>query len=592
MTIDDLRHALAFDPVRSKYDPELLVDADSLVSVCCGLITLEPQSKLVRLVHYTAKDFLKPYLRKDYPEPHSLISSSCVARMIYCGLHDMQDGIWSLYSSIPFYGNPFLGYSHSRWALHSHLCASIPPATVDLILQCRNFPIFHREDLLLDSGSSAHVAAAYGFPSLLREWFDQSHSGSLALPHNLDVNARTRDGFTPLWLASHFGHIEVVNILLDAEGIDVCCPNNHKVTPLMTASGNGHLKIVQLFLGVVDIEHVNATNKTSCSALIYASHSGRMEVVRAILGFQSTRNRCNTTLDNTVRVNDGISYGSGININGASNIGWTALIHAARQDHPGVVKELLRVKDISVNPHNSGMGRTLLYWALNKGYMDIAELLRSRGAHNGDVVTWVSEINYQDIQDDNLSKQIGETSMWVLDEPVFIDWAASDGGMLWGTGIPGAGKTVLASIVINHLRKRAKDNKRILVAFAFCWYTDSLLIRAILTAIVRQILKDYPSTIVFVTPLYKKHNLRKTSPTEAELVEVLGVIFTSDMFDKRFLFVDGLDEATSETQFDILDTLSNLPLNVLFTSRPLSLLKDVVLEARFFDIIVHNADIK
>ncbi|TFK18216.1 hypothetical protein FA15DRAFT_628136, partial [Coprinopsis marcescibilis] len=208
------------------------------------------------------------------------------------------------------------------------------------------------------------------------------------------------------------------------------------------------------------------------------------------------------------------------------------------------------------------------------------------------IVVWISAINYQDIQDDNLSKQIGETSMWVLDEPVFIDWAGRNGGILWGTGIPGAGKTVMASILIDHLRKRAKNDKMILVAFAFCRYTDSLRIKTILAAIVRQLLEDYPSTTAFVVPLYEKHRLRKTSPTEAELVEVLSAIFTSDMFDKRFLFVDGLDEATSETQFDILDTLSNLPLNVLFTSRPLPLLKDVVPEARFFDIIVRDADIK
>ncbi|TFK28964.1 hypothetical protein FA15DRAFT_455264 [Coprinopsis marcescibilis] len=208
------------------------------------------------------------------------------------------------------------------------------------------------------------------------------------------------------------------------------------------------------------------------------------------------------------------------------------------------------------------------------------------------IVTWISSINYQDIQDDNLSKRIGETSVWVLKEPFFVDWEAGDEGMLWGTGIPGAGKTILASVVIDHLRRRAKVNPKILVAFAYCRYTDSLPVKAVMAAIIRQILEDYPSTIGFVKPLYDKHELRGTSPTEMELVEVLKAIFTCDMFDQRFLSVDGLDEATSQTQFDILDTLSQLPLNVLFTSRPLPLLKDSVPEARLFDIIVRDADIE
>ncbi|TFK17867.1 hypothetical protein FA15DRAFT_710402 [Coprinopsis marcescibilis] len=210
------------------------------------------------------------------------------------------------------------------------------------------------------------------------------------------------------------------------------------------------------------------------------------------------------------------------------------------------------------------------------------------------VVAWISIVNYQDIQDDNLSKQLGETSMWVLGEPVFVEWTASKRGILWGTGMheSGAGKTVLASIVVNHLRKRAATNERILVAFAYCRYTDSLSIREILAAIIRQILEDYPSTFVFVQPLYDKHELRGTKPTEAELVATLSAIFVSDMFDQRFLFIDSLDEANSDTQFNILDTLSQLPLNVLFTSRPLPLLKESVPEVRFFDIIVRDADIK
>ena len=77
-----------------------------------------------------------------------------------------------------------------------------------------------------------------------------------------------------------------------------------------------------------------------------------------------------------------------------------------------------------------------------------------------------------------------------------------------------------------------------------------------------------------------------------ELLEVFTAIFTSDLFEKRFLAVDGLDEATLNAQFDILDTISHLRLNALFTSRPLPLLKGSVPEARFFDIIVRDADIE
>ncbi|TFK18909.1 hypothetical protein FA15DRAFT_660331 [Coprinopsis marcescibilis] len=208
-------------------------------------------------------------------------------------------------------------------------------------------------------------------------------------------------------------------------------------------------------------------------------------------------------------------------------------------------------------------------------------------------ITWISDINYRDIQDDNLSKRIGNTSDWALSEPLLVEWENSPGGILWGTGMPGAGKTVLAlsAIIIDYLRERSRVNKRILVAFAYCRYTDPLPVRAILAALIRQILEDYPETIIFVQPLYEEHELRKTRPSQRELFDVLKVISTSDLFDQRFCSIDGLDEATLDIQFDILDSLSELGFNFLVTSRPLPLLKDNVPEAKFLDIIVRDADI-
>ncbi|TFK21239.1 ankyrin [Coprinopsis marcescibilis] len=208
------------------------------------------------------------------------------------------------------------------------------------------------------------------------------------------------------------------------------------------------------------------------------------------------------------------------------------------------------------------------------------------------VIEWISEINYQDVQDDNLSKRAGDTGDWVFNLPVFQEWESSDGGMLWGTGMPGAGKTVLAAIIVKHLRARAKANKRILVAFAYCRYTDPLPVRVVLCALIRQILEDYPFTVIFVKPMYDEHRMKKTRPSQFELLNVLREIVTSGLFDQKFFSVDGLDEATSETQFDILDCLSELPVNFLVTSRPLPLLKEVVPEAKFIDIIVQDSDIE
>ncbi|TFK19841.1 ankyrin [Coprinopsis marcescibilis] len=92
--------------------------------------------------------------------------------------------------------------------------------------------------------------------------------------------------------------------------------------------------------------------------------------------------------------------------------------------------------------------------------------------------------------------------------------------------------------------------------------------------------------------MHDHHSLRKTRPSKQDLVSVLKAIFTSNLFDERFCSLDGLDEAKSVTQFELLNTLSQLPVNLLIMSCPLHLLEDNIPTADHFSIILQDADIK
>ncbi|TFK18192.1 hypothetical protein FA15DRAFT_675483 [Coprinopsis marcescibilis] len=208
------------------------------------------------------------------------------------------------------------------------------------------------------------------------------------------------------------------------------------------------------------------------------------------------------------------------------------------------------------------------------------------------IVKWLSDINFRAFLADNLRKRAAETGMWIFKDGKFVRWKGRRKGVLWGTGMPGAGKTILASIIIESFINLAKKNRRTCVAFAFCRYTEELTVEQTLSGLIRQVLEDHPSTFAFIIPLYEHHTLRETRPSQTELLGVLNAIASSDLFDDTFCFIDGLDEAKSNTQFDLLDTVSQLPINFMFMSRPLPLLKDHVPEADFVDIIVQDADIE
>ncbi|KAH6902747.1 ankyrin repeat-containing domain protein [Coprinopsis sp. MPI-PUGE-AT-0042] len=206
------------------------------------------------------------------------------------------------------------------------------------------------------------------------------------------------------------------------------------------------------------------------------------------------------------------------------------------------------------------------------------------------VVEFLSLINYRSIQTENLKKWTPGTIKWFLESSTFRRWLEAQCAILWGTGMPGAGKTVLASVVNDHLETLSESLGDICIGFVYCRYTEPMTVRDILAALLRQLLERYPRLVSIAEPMYTKHHLRQTTPTQAELVDAIRCICA--VFKKAYFSIDGLDEALDDEQFDLLDTLTSINANFIITSRPLALLKDVLSNAEFFDISAQEGDIE
>ncbi|KAH6879952.1 hypothetical protein BKA70DRAFT_1473924 [Coprinopsis sp. MPI-PUGE-AT-0042] len=206
------------------------------------------------------------------------------------------------------------------------------------------------------------------------------------------------------------------------------------------------------------------------------------------------------------------------------------------------------------------------------------------------VLDFLSLVNFRTIQQENLGKWTPGTIKWLLQSSMFQAWLATQYAILWGTGMPGAGKTILASVVIKDLQALAQASTDICVAFVYCRYTEPMKVRDILAALVRQLLERWPHLLPEVEPLYAQHKLERTKPTQGELIDAIRKICSG--FRMAYLFIDGLDEALYDEQFDLLDTLKTVPANFFFTSRPLVRLKAVLPNAEFFDIAARNEDIE
>ena len=126
-----------------------------------------------------------------------------------------------------------------------------------------------------------------------------------ALQSGAEVDARDREGTTPLGNAAVEGYLEIARLLLE-HGASPDAQNVDGITPLMRAAGMGHAKVVELLLEKGAKPHLK--NKEGLSALDMARVLGRTAIVSLLEQASASAGTARTTAD--VRP-DEASSGSG-----------------------------------------------------------------------------------------------------------------------------------------------------------------------------------------------------------------------------------------------------------------------------------------
>ncbi|KAJ6595809.1 ankyrin repeat domain-containing protein, partial [Mycena vulgaris] len=183
------------------------------------------------------------------------------------------------------------------------------------------------------------------------------------------------------------------------------------------------------------------------------------------------------------------------------------------------------------------------------------------------ILEWMSPLNSFQRQADIFSNWQPGTGGWLLADAKFKEWKSVLGQVLWCRGMPGAGKTVLASLIVNHLEAQVQNN----IFGLACLYLNHKELEAqtllnLLGSLWRQLVwgKSMPSSIV---SLHEHHREKHTRPPIDEVYRALTFIITQ--YSKVYIVVDALDEYPEEPRTILLKYLSMLPVaNVLVTSRP------------------------
>ncbi|KAG8752573.1 hypothetical protein FRC14_006936 [Serendipita sp. 396] len=138
------------------------------------------------------------------------------------------------------------------------------------------------------------------------------------------------------------------------------------------------------------------------------------------------------------------------------------------------------------------------------------------------------------------------TGEWLLDSKEFKSWMEEDGKIVWLNGIPGAGKTVLSSTVIEHLISECKNSIESRMAYYYFDFRDHEKQTAggCLRSLIHQLCEQSDKIPGVIEDLYSefKGGMPSLSQLTATLIGLL------DDGSKYFIVIDALDECREEEE--------------------------------------------
>ncbi|KAF4456329.1 hypothetical protein F53441_1488 [Fusarium austroafricanum] len=186
------------------------------------------------------------------------------------------------------------------------------------------------------------------------------------------------------------------------------------------------------------------------------------------------------------------------------------------------------------------------------------------------------------------SSYLEGTSQWLLDSPIFQQWHdGRDDGILWIRGVPGTGKSVLASRLIHHLSSEGCP-----VLYFFFRHTIQSNHRP------ESALRDWLAQALPFSPPLQLALLNLTSePIDLDFVDDLSLVelwhlvrLALNTMPKAYCVVDALDEMDSNTLEHFLQLIDQLEImhpdrvKLIITSRPIATIEKIVRNLRLLDI--------
>ncbi|EKD13362.1 uncharacterized protein L3040_002778 [Drepanopeziza brunnea f. sp. 'multigermtubi'] len=174
----------------------------------------------------------------------------------------------------------------------------------------------------------------------------------------------------------------------------------------------------------------------------------------------------------------------------------------------------------------------------------------------------------------NRKKRQPQTGTWILRSKQYEEWLSSPKSFLWLYGIPGSGKTVLCSTIIEQLVRYCQKMPKAAVAYFYFDFNNAGKrdVESLIRSLVTQLSAQSQTTPALLLELYKEHQNGIRAADERTLVATLLNLMLT--FHSVYIVLDALDESNEcDEVLQFIHGLQSwdlLRLHILATSRQLA----------------------
>lgn len=132
LTTSELQHALATEVGHQDLIRGNISDVEDMVSACAGLITVDKESDVVRLVHYTTQQYFEREQKTWFPNAEFMITTTCIT---YLSFSVFESGPCRTFEELRnrLQSYRLYHYAAQHWGWHARASSNLPEGLLSFL---------------------------------------------------------------------------------------------------------------------------------------------------------------------------------------------------------------------------------------------------------------------------------------------------------------------------------------------------------------------------------------------------------------------------------------------------------------------------